>query len=183
MTSLTYEDVRQQLRYEPDTGRFIRLTATSSKTAVGDIAGHVNQRGYRVISIGGKQYRSHRLAFLYMVGRWPLNQMDHIDGDKDNNRWANLREATHAQNQRNRGQRIDNSSGFKGVTWIDHGDTSWRAQIRSNGGETRFAGNHRTREEAARAYDKAALALHGEFAVTNESLGLLPPLQVKDTAP
>lgn len=94
---------------------------------------------------------------------WPL--VDHINGDGLDNRRANLRHATTAQNQRNARLRSDNASGFKGVHW-DASQRRWKAQI-SVGGKRLSRGRYLTAEEAAHAYDDAARELHGEFATLN----------------
>lgn len=91
--------------------------------------------------------------------------VDHIDGNGLNNAKSNLRLCTKAQNGMNRGPQRDNSSGYKGVGW-DRSRHKWRAQITVNGKNT-FIGRYNTKEKAARAYDKKAKELYGEFAYTN----------------
>jgi hypothetical protein len=98
-------------------------------------------------------------------------RIDHADGDGLNNRRSNLRPATAAENTRNSCLRCTNASGFKGVTW--HGQRNkWRAQLERDGKHISL-GLYFTPEDAARAYDRAALELFGEFALTNLGLGLL----------
>jgi len=94
---------------------------------------------------------------------WPL--VDHRNGNGLDNRRANLREATHAQNAQNRRMRSDNRSGFRGVSWVRR-DKKWRAAITANG-ELSHLGDYVDPEAAARAYDTAAIELHGEFARLN----------------
>jgi len=94
---------------------------------------------------------------------WPL--VDHIDGNGLDNRRSNLRPATNAENQRNRGPNRNNSSGFKGVSW-QKGKQKWQAGIVVDG-RRHFLGYHATAEEAALAYDIAALESFGEFAWLN----------------
>jgi hypothetical protein len=98
----------------------------------------------------------------YLTG-WPL--VDHINGDGLDNRRANLRPATGAQNMHNRRLNRDNKTGFKGVSW-DAQRGRWRADINLNG-RRKFLGYHEAPEAAAHAYDEAARSLHGEFATVN----------------
>ncbi|MCK9994454.1 MAG: hypothetical protein Dbin4_02974, partial [Alphaproteobacteria bacterium] len=101
MAELTQSRLKELLHYDPDTGVFTRRVQTSSNARVGDVAGCLHPEGYRHIQIDGKRYAAHRLAWLYMTGEWPTNQLDHLNGVRDDNRWGNLREATHGQNQQN----------------------------------------------------------------------------------
>ena len=87
--------------------------------------------------------------------------VDHADGNGLNNRRSNLSPATVAENNRNAARRVDNTSGFKGVTWHSQRN-KWRAQITA-GGKQRSLGLFATPEEAAFAYAKASEQLHGEF--------------------
>lgn len=90
---------------------------------------------------------------------------DHVDGDTLNNQCSNLRDATNAQNLQNRGKQQNNTSGYKGVSW-HKGHGAFGATI-GDDNNLRHLGYFATAEDAARAYDKAARELHGEFAITN----------------
>ena len=111
---LTAERLRKALDYDPDTGIFTRRY-TQGGRKIGDAAGSTSVHGYRVIKIDGRQYRAHRLAWLYVHGRWPRDQIDHINRDKTDNRIANLREATNGQNNANVGASRRNLRGVRGV--------------------------------------------------------------------
>lgn len=151
------------LNYDPLTGVFTWKVARSGNVKVGGVAGSLNkQSGYREIWIGERQYVAHRLAWLYMTGEWPEHTVDHEDLDKDNNRWANLRAATQAQQCANRGLKSDNKSGFKGVSWSKESNR-WYASIKIKG-KSRNLGMYNTPEEASAAYTRALTEAYGEFA-------------------
>lgn len=148
------------LRFEPDTGRFYWLANICNKP-IGSQAGCVGAKGYRRIRVDNQYYQANRLAWLFAHGTWPDGQVDHINGQRDDNRAINLRVATNAENQANAKRRSDNRSGFKGVS-PTYGQR-WRASIKS-GGRTRHLGHFDTAEAAHQAYCEAASELFGEFA-------------------
>lgn len=113
---ITQDRLKAKLSYSPDTGLFTRAVDCGSRFKAGTESGTLSN-GYRQIQVDGKLYRAHRLAFLYMLGEYPKNDVDHIDGDRDNNKWSNLRPATRAENLRNAKIKNTNKSGFNGVCW------------------------------------------------------------------
>jgi hypothetical protein len=122
------------------------------------VAGGLSTCGYRRINIDRRLYQAHRLAWLYVHGRWPIVELDHINGVRDDNRLANLREATRAQNNQNLSQRSDNKSGHVGASF--HKQTRrWKAQIQV-GGQTRHLGLYATPEAAHDAYLAAKAEMH-----------------------
>ena len=153
--------VKELLQYNHDTGIFI-WAAPHRKVRIGDIAGTITTNGYRVITIDRIRYRAHRLARFYMTGEWPENDIDHINRDRDDNRFANLRLATRSENHANRGMRIDNTSGLKGVHWHKQRQ-KWTAHIKHNG-KTVYLGLFESKDEAYKAYCDAANAHFGTFA-------------------
>lgn len=154
---LTAERLRHVLQYEPLTGVFTRR-------ATGEIAGSVDTDGYRRIRVDGRKYQAGRLAFLYVTGAWPKAKADHKDGERDNNRWGNLRDASSSQNGMNRPADAQNKSGFKGVHLTTDG--RFRAELTVNG-KRKHVSYARSAEAAARQYDAAAILHHGEFARVN----------------
>ena len=156
---LTVERIRELLDYDPASGVFIRRTKTSNRIKVGARAGFVNKRnGYRHMRVGGVIYQEHRVVWFYTHGRWPLDQIDHINGVRDDNRLANLREATRAENQQNLGVRRSNTSGHPGVFW-DKDRRKWRAGIDVSG-ERKRLGSFEHFEDAAAAYLAAKAKFH-----------------------
>lgn len=156
------ERIRQLCTYDADTGVF-RWRITRRQAKAGQIATH--KRGslpYLFLDFDYGSYRAHRVAFKMMTGREPPAEIDHINGDAADNRWANLREATREENNRNARRRRDNKSGFKGVYWNSR-DLRWMASVR-RGGKQRYLGSFTTPEEAHAAYASAARENYGEFA-------------------
>lgn len=158
--ALTATRLRRILVYDPSTGVFTRLVASGS-AKVGDRAGCVNATGYIVIRILDRLYLAHRLAWLYVYGRWPKEQIDHRDRDRSNNRFTNLREASNAQNQMN-AKKKRGLSRYKGVSWREQ-TKRWQVHISINGRSTYLGARHD--EEAARDLYMAAAVRHfGQFA-------------------
>lgn len=124
---LTHEQLTEALAYDPETGVFT-WASPRSKVQVGAVAGGATDRGYVKIRVNGRKYRAHRLAWLYVTGAWPEHEIDHKDGDKLNNRWANLREAQHVENMRNQKKHVTNTSGRTGVCWLTRAE-KWFAYI------------------------------------------------------
>lgn len=164
MTALhTMAELRQLLAYDPATGTFMWLVRPSAKVAPGSVAGKVRPRdGYRLICVRGKHYYAHRLAFYFINGRWPEGQIDHINGNRDDNRQHNLREASPSQNAGNSGLRSNNNSGFKGVHFAKTHNL-WRARIKW-GDRYKSLGYFSTPEAAHGAYMAAAHRIFGAFA-------------------
>jgi len=159
-TQLTQDILIEFLDYCPETGVFTRKVRTSNRVKVGDIAGAKDSSGYVRFMAAGRLYLAHRLAWLYMNGCWPANHLDHINGDITDNRIANLREATSAQNSANCPASWSNKSGFKGVS---RSRGKWRAQISVNNKKIAL-GAYSTPELAHAAYREAAEKYHGDFA-------------------
>lgn len=150
---LTKDRLKELLNYNPDTGIFTRLTAPTNKVKIGDVSGSINKKGYIEIKVDYKKYLAHRLAHLYMTGNFPKNQIDHIDGIKNNNAWTNLRDVTPAENSQNRRTaKKNNKSGLLGV-YTNSNCSTYRSQIWING-VCKQLGSFKTKEQAHAAYLK-----------------------------
>jgi len=158
--ALTQEILKERLSYNPENGLFTRLTSLGG-VAIGSIAGCEYGAGYWGISLNNRIYLAHRLVFLYMTGSFPDEMADHINGDKLDNRWCNLRNATRTQNSFNSGKRSSNTSGYKGVV-LNKKSGRWHSKIKINK-KWIWLGTFNSALEASDAYEKAAKAHHGEF--------------------
>lgn len=158
---ITLDRLRELLSYDPETGHF-HWSKPRPFCSAGKYAGGLTPYGYVRINVEGRPYQAHRLAWFYVYGRWPLREIDHINGIRSDNRLSNLREATPSQNQANKGMRKDNTSGAKGVTW-DKSRGKWLAAIHVNG-KRQGLGRYQTIGEAAAAYEAAAEINFGEFS-------------------
>jgi len=128
---ITQNRLKDLLTYDPDTGVFIR-NAKFRNLPKGGAVGCVGAGGYMQCSLDGRMYKMHRLAWLYIYGRWPNDQIDHINHNVTDNRIRNLREVSCAENHQNRARRTKNSSGYLGVGWHKR-DKRWQAHIEVNG--------------------------------------------------
>lgn len=155
---LTQEYLKSILFYNPDTGGFNRIK--NVKGMKQDHVGWVNNKGYLRTGIKRKEYMIHRLAWLYVYGVMPKNQIDHINGVRSDNRICNLRESTNAENQQNqRKPKSNNQSGFLGVLMCKR-DGNFKARIGING-EYKWLGIFNTAIEAHEAYLEEKRKLHG----------------------
>ena len=158
---LTQGRLKELLSYDPETGVFIRKIAASNRVHVGAIAGTISGGGYVYICVDGHSYRAHRLAWLYTYGTFPPDKLDHEDRNRSNNCISNLRPATQKQNCENKGHSVNNTSGFRGVSW--HKATSkWSAQIKHNYNRIHL-GLFDTAEDASAAYEAAANELFTHY--------------------
>lgn len=185
---LSAADVAHRLSYDEKTGVLTfnrkigddRLTNSWNARFAGKVTGCLSTSGYLdvCLTVDGRPYlvRAHRLIWAIKTGEWLSSEydVDHINGNRADNRWINLRKSVRFQNGRNRKQSTANTSGFKGVVRNYESKTGqrWIAQLRV-GGKSLYLGYFDNPVDAAIAYDQAAVVHHGEFARTNKSLGLL----------
>lgn len=163
-SNLTASRLREVLRYDEDSGLFYWASLPhqcTSSIKVGDVAGWIENTGYRRILLDGKKYVQHRLVWLYVYGEWPPDRLDHADCDKSNNKLENLRLANDFQNSGNKRIAKNNSVGFKGVTL--HQSGRYHARICKNG-KSKSLGLYDTPEEAFFAYENGSKNVFGEFA-------------------
>ena len=136
------------LDYNPETGVFTHKTNRSPKAYPGATAGRINTNGHRQIGIDGERYMAHRLAWFWVHGVWPTDQIDHINGNRDDNRIDNLRPATHKQNMENQTLHCNNGSGFRGVSW-HKANKKWAAYVNHNG-KRKYLGIYASVDDAIR---------------------------------
>lgn len=162
MELITADLVRHLLNYDPKTGIFVWREREDAKKAwiarfSGKQTGCLNVYGYLVIKICGQAAPSHRLAWLYVYGRWPDHEIDHINGVKTDNRIINLRDVSRSENQQNLSYPQSNSrSGIRGV--VQRGN-KWLAVIMLNQKQI-YLGQFCTKDEAAAAYETAKTKLN-----------------------
>ncbi len=155
---MNVERLREVLRYCPESGEFTWLVTSSNRATAGRRAG-TGSREYRQIRIDGRVYLEHRLAWLYLHGTFPSAEIDHINGDGNDNRASNLREATRTENAQNKRKAQSTSkSGVQGVKF-DRRRGAWVARIKVGGSE-KYLGQHHSAEAAHAAYVSAKRELH-----------------------
>lgn len=172
--TLSPNDLRQLLRYEPETGKLFwrerppEMFATkrsgsiwNARYAKKEAFTAITTNGYRVGRIFDQSYKAHRVAWAIFYGKWPDHHIDHIDGDTSNNCQHNLRDVSRSQNMFNQKRRRDNSSGYKNVIWHKQSG-KWCARIRAFGA-THSLGMFADPVDAFAAAEKARSSLHGSF--------------------
>lgn len=158
--------VKQVLRYCADTGELRWLVDMGRNKTAGKIAGCRRPDGYIAARIDGRLCLAHHLVWVLVKGEWPSELIDHEDLDTSNNRFENLREASHSQNKANKRANANNTSGFKGVCFVRsraHLSTPWMASIKVDH-RNRYLGTYATPEAAHAAYVAAAIQHFGDFA-------------------
>lgn len=165
---ITQEQLKSRLHYDRETGKFSWIKILNPRWANKERVGWINDSGYWIVGLFGGQYRLHRLAWLYVYGYFPKEEIDHINGDRTDNRLCNLREANRAQNSRNLKRKTSNTSGYIGVCFCKS-TGRYVVHIRINGIKKNL-GRRKDIREAARLYNEFARKHHGEFAKLNEGV-------------
>lgn len=150
--------------YDPNTGDFTYVWVhhrNRTGARIGDVLRKPAAKPYLCISVNGKQYYAHRLAWLWMTGDWPKKQIDHINGNSNDNSWRNLRDVSPAENQRNKKMQVTNTSGITGVSYCKR-DDYWEAKTMVNNKPIHI-GSFPTKE--------AAVAARQLFIDTHPELG------------
>jgi hypothetical protein len=166
MPDLNY--LKSILDYDPDTGEFRYKINICNRNTIGSIAGYLKidqknpNNNYYKIQINGNKYSLHRIAYYYVTGIDPAEkEIDHINGNTLDNRFDNLRLATHANNCKNVKKHKDNTSGFKGVSWHKR-IKKWQVRIRANN-KLIHLGYYNSKFYAALVYARAAKHYFGEW--------------------
>lgn len=159
--SISQKELKEFLRYDPDTGVFTWIKTRSNRWKPGRQAGCIDGNGYWQIRISGILLLAHRAAFIYMTGDCP-KYVDHIDGNKINNKWENLRPCTKSENAFNKPNRIKSYSGIKNVSF-DPRINRWYVRLKTNG-RIRSFGGYGSLELAELVAFEAREKFHGEFA-------------------
>jgi len=162
---LTQEILRENFRYEPETGLLFWIKRLQRRNLSKPISSK-NPKGYiqvcTKLSGKSKTYDIHRLIWIYVYGSIP-NQIDHINGIRDDNRLCNLREVTHQQNMMNQAKRSSNKT-YKGI-YLSSNKKKWVAEICFNY-KRKYLGTFDTPEQASEVYNNAAKEIFKEFART-----------------
>ena len=198
MTDLPAVRLKDLLRYCLDTGRLFWLerhegdfshcknpqgqaSAWNAKYAEREAFTATDGQGYKSGAIFGKTYTAHRVIWALVSGEWPDQEIDHADKVRTNNRWNNLRLASHGENARNRDVQANNSSGYKGVS-LDKRRNKWRAVIDVDGAQ-KHLGYFPSAREARDAYARASVEYHGAFGRHNILSTLEPVAQPETPTP
>jgi hypothetical protein len=155
---LTQKELKKVIKYDPDTGIFIWIKSRKLSIKPGTVAGSAHIEGYISINVNGGRHLAHRLAYLYMEGYFPENDTDHIDRNRKNNKWSNLREVSRSCNTKNSANRKNNTSGITGVSF-DKQYGKWNSYITRHNGRRKFIGYYPDLFQAAVARYNAELSL------------------------
>jgi hypothetical protein len=166
MASIEINVLKEYLSYDPLTGVITWVKSPGRGVPLGTKAGCLRYDGYLLVRVFKKNYYFHRLAWALQTGEWPDKQVDHIDKNRQNNTFDNLRLASRSENQRNKNSAKNSSSKYLGVCFHKH-NKKWQAQGIGQDSKNAYLGQYETEEEAAKAYNEYAQKTYGEFASLN----------------
>ena len=158
---ITQERLKELLNYNESTGEFVWIRPTSNRVKQGSVAGAVRDDACITISVDGKEYKAHRLAWLYIYGELPVREIDHKNCNPIDNRISNLRLSDRVTNNQNKGRASNNKTGYKGVYFVKR-TKMFCAQINING-KPKYLGSFTSAIEAYACYVAEAKKLYGEF--------------------
>ena len=156
--SLSMQILKENLSYDKDTGIFIRLKTTGPRKYVGHPAGWLDRHGYVYINLIGGRFSAHQLAWFYVTGTWPVNVIDHIDGNPGNNRFDNLRDVSILGNAQNMRHSMAGKQSTK-LLGAYRNHNKWMARIKVNK-QDKYLGTFDTPELAHQAYLEAKRIYH-----------------------
>lgn len=160
-------ELLQFFSYDSETGRLVRIAKTHRNTVPGRLADTaVSAQGYRLTSFNNRPWLTHRLIWKIVTGDDPPQFIDHVDGNRLNNSWSNLRLADKSENMANRTAPSNNKTGVKGVSY-DKQRGQYAVYITKNR-KRKFCGRYNDLKEASEAYENAALVIHQEFKNTRK---------------
>lgn len=160
------ESIKDFISYDPDTGYLTWLKSPCRRVKEGAVVSSIDAYGYFVVAFRGSRWKAHRLAWFLHYGEDPPETVDHINGDRKDNRLCNLRAASRGENLKNMSVSGKGSSKYKGVSW-NKAVKQWTAYISVDNKKVHL-GCFSSEEEAANAYNKRATVEYGEFARLNE---------------
>lgn len=167
------EAIKKAFSYNPDTGEITRLLATSWKSVnfVGKAVGSPSGTGHLVVSLGGRPFLVHRLAYFLMKDEFPPADIDHINGVRSDNRWSNLRACSRSENMRN--YTTSPRNGCRGITFNKMAK-KWEARIWLPGRRINL-GLFKSKDDAIAARIQSVTKHYGEFAgpQTNEEVAAM----------
>lgn len=151
VSKLTTKRLKEVLHYDPETGKFTWLLPVARRVKKGSPAGTLQRSGFIHIRIDGEQHNAHRLAYFYMKGYWPEHEIAHINKNKSDNRWANIRHVTRSQNMVSRRRNSNNTSGHRNIC-LNKTTKEWQVHISRE--SVLYRKNFRELEDAIRWRDE-----------------------------
>jgi hypothetical protein len=155
---ITQDQLKSLLTYDPSTGKLFNKVTRNTRAQKNCETGTVNTNGYVVVTIDGKKHLAHRLIWLMMTGSLPPHEIDHINRNRSDNAWSNLRAVTRLENSWNTGAHKNSKSGHKGVAYVSKSN-KWQVQLRVRG-KTHYIGQYFDVMSALAAREEAEKVLY-----------------------